>query len=411
MLTVQVNKLFMENIMKDDSFENYRNFTRLDDLSSAIGTVKFGEKTNEWLIEQKERDKGLQKQMQEVQAMKRQLQKQEQKNGAGNGSEELQEDLIEAMSDLGDQLQQTLQNNSHSFSEAMSPAIQEMKQTKDSLKSLLGGTSAGSGDAELKKVPLRDQISLAEKIASNKQMKEIADWAGRFKQVARKKQKSKHSESMERSGVTLGNDIERLLPMELGLYTHPITKNDFLRRFVEGQTMQYEQKGHEVLGKGPIVLCLDQSGSMHKLDTQSKGFTLALMSIARKQKRDFCLILFSTRTKIFKYERGKIKSSDMINLAQTFLGGGTDFALPLERAMNVINESRFKQADVVFVTDGEDRVKDSFLEVFNKKKKKKEFNVLSLTIGSNAKMVRQFLDKVVQVKDFDDTGSFTAFEI
>ncbi|ARK21059.1 hypothetical protein SporoP32a_05605 [Sporosarcina ureae] len=397
--------------MKDDSFENYRNFTRLDDLSSAIGTVKFGEKTNEWLIEQKERDKGLQKQMQEVQAMKRQLQKQEQKNGAGNGSEELQEDLIEAMSDLGDQLQQTLQNNSHSFSEAMSPAIQEMKQTKDSLKSLLGGTSAGSGDAELKKVPLRDQISLAEKIASNKQMKEIADWAGRFKQIARKKQKSKHSDSMERSGVTLGNDIERMLPMELGLYTHPITKNDFLRRFVEGQTMQYELKGHEVLGKGPIVLCLDQSGSMHKLDTQSKGFTLALMSIARKQKRDFCLILFSTRTKIFKYERGKIKISDMINLAQTFLGGGTDFALPLERTMNVINESRFKQADVVFVTDGEDRVKDSFLEVFNKKKKKKEFNVLSLTIGSNAKMVRQFLDKVVQVKDFDDTGSFTAFEI
>ena len=163
-------------------------------------------------------------------------------------------------------------------------------------------------------------------------MKEIADWAGRFKQIARKKQKSKHSESMERSGVTLGNDIERLLPMEFGLYMHPITKNDFLRRFVEGQTMQYEQKGHEVLGKGPIILCLDQSGSMYKLDTQSKGFTLALMSIARKQRRDFCLILFSTRTQIYKYEKGKIKGSDMVNLARTFLGGGTNFALPLDRS-------------------------------------------------------------------------------
>lgn len=300
---LQINKSFMEKIMNDDSFENYRNFTRLDDLSSAIGTVKFGEKTNEWLIEQKEWDEGLQRKMQEIQTMQRQLQKQEQQNGVGNGSEEIQENLKEAMSDLGDQFQQTLQNNSHSFSQAMAKAMQETKQTKDSLKSLLGGTSAGSGDAELKKVPLRDQISLAEKIASNKQMKEIADWAGRFKQIARKKQKSKHSDSMERSGVTLGNDIERLLPMELGLYTHPITKNDFLRRFVEGQTMQYEQKGHEVLGKGPIVLCLDQSGSMHKLDTQSKGFTLALMSIARKQRRNFCLILFSTRTQIFKYER------------------------------------------------------------------------------------------------------------
>ncbi|PID03710.1 hypothetical protein CSV67_03440 [Sporosarcina sp. P2] len=408
---LQINKSFMEKIMNDDSFENYRNFTRLDDLSSAIGTVKFGEKTNEWLIEQKEQDEDLRKQMQEIQAMQRQLQKQEPQNGAGNGSEELQEDLKEAMSDLEGQLQQTLQNNSHSFSEAMSQAMQETKQTKDSLKSLLGGTSAGSGDAELKKVPLRDQISLAEKIASNKQMKEIADWTGRFKQIARRKQKSKHNDSMERSGVTLGNDIERLLPMELGLYTHPITKNDFLRRFVEGQTMQYEQKGHEVLGKGPIVLCLDQSGSMHKLDTQSKGFTLALMSIARKQRRDFCLILFSTRTQIFKYERGKIKSSDMINIAQTFLGGGTDFALPLNRALNVINESRFKQADLVFVTDGEDRVRDSFLEEFNKNKKEKKFNVLSLVIGNNTKTVGQFSDKVVLIKDFDDAGSFTAFEI
>ncbi len=408
---LQVNKSFMEKIMNDDSFENYRKFTRLDDISSAIGTVKFGEKTNEWLIEQKERDESLQKKMQRIQAMQRQLQKQEQQNGAGNGNGKLEEDLKSAMSDLDSQLQQTLQNNSHSFSQAMSQAMQETKQTKDSLKSLLGGTGAGSGDAELKKVPLRDQISLAEKIASNKQMKEIADWAGRFKQIARKKQKSKHSNSMERSGVTLGSDIERLLPMELGLYTHPITKNDFLRRFVEGQTMMYEQKGQEVLGKGPIILCLDQSGSMNKLDTQSKGFTLALMSIARKQRRDFCLILFSTRTQIIKYERGKMESSDMIKLAQTFLGGGTDFALPLDGALKVINESRFKQADLVFVTDGEDLVKDSFLETFNKKKKEKEFNVLSLLIGNNTKTVERFSDKIVNIKDFDDAGSFTAFEI
>ena len=79
-----------------------------------------------------------------------------------------------------------LQSNSHSFSAAMSKAIKETKQVKDGLKSLLGGTGAGSGDVELNKVPLRDQISLAEKIASDKKMKEIADWAGRFKQIARK---------------------------------------------------------------------------------------------------------------------------------------------------------------------------------------------------------------------------------
>ena len=373
--------------------------------------MKFGEKTNQWLADQKEQDEELQKKMQEIQAMQRQLQKQDWQDGAGNGNEQLQSDITQVMAELNEKLQQMLQNNSHSFSQAMAQAMQETKQVKDGLKSLLGGTRAGSGDAELKKVPLRDQISLAEKIASDKKMKEIAEWAGRFKQVARKKQKTKYNEAMERSGVTIGNDIERLLPMELGLYTHPTTKNDFLRRFVEGQTMMYEQKGQEVLGKGPIILCLDQSGSMRNLDTQSKGFTLALMSIARRQRRDFCLILFSTRTQVFKYEKGKIKSSDMVNLAQTFLSGGTDFSLPLSKSLSIINESRFKQADVVFVTDGEDRVKDSFLEEFNKKKKEKAFNVLSFMIGSSTNTVEQFSDKVVMVKDFEDEGSYAAFEI
>ena len=293
----------------------------------------------------------------------------------------------------------------------MAQAMQETKQVKDGLKSLLGGTGAGIGDAELKKVPLRDQIALSEKIASDMKRKEIAEWTGRFKQIARKKQKSKHNESMERSGVTIGNDIERLLPMELGLYTHPTTKNDFLRWFEEGQTMMYEQKGQEVLGKGPIILCLDQSGSMRNLDTQSKGFTLALMSIARRQRRDFCLILISNGIQVFKYEKGKIKSSDIVNLSQTFLSRGTDFTLPLGKTLSMINKSRFKQANVVFFTDGEDKMRDSFLEEFNKKKREMGFKVLSLLIGSNTNTVVMFSDNVVQVQDFDVEGSFTAFEI
>ena len=63
---LRVNRSLMDKIMTDESFENYRNFTRLDDLSSAIGTMKFGEKTNQWLADQKERDKELQKKTQEI---------------------------------------------------------------------------------------------------------------------------------------------------------------------------------------------------------------------------------------------------------------------------------------------------------------------------------------------------------
>ncbi|MFC5591299.1 hypothetical protein ACFPRA_20660 [Sporosarcina soli] len=408
---LQVNKSLMERIMADESFVNDRSFTRLDDLSSAIGTLKFGEKTLQWLADQQEENDDFQKQMQEIKAIQRQRQQEDWQEETESGSRVSEEDFTEVMTKIDEKLQQMLENNSQSFSKALAQAMKETKQVKDGLKSLLGGTGAGSGEVELKKVPLRDQIALAEKIASDKKMQEIAEWAGRFKLIARKKQKLKYNESVERSGVILGNDVERLLPIELGLYTHPTTKNDFLRRFVEGQTMMYEQKGLEMLGKGPIILCLDQSGSMWNLDTQSKGFTLALLSIARRQRRDFCLILFSNSTRVYKYEKGKMKSTNMVNLAQTFLNGGTDFTLPLIQALTIINESRFKQADVVFVTDGEDRVSDSFLEEFNKKKIEKAFNVLSFILGSSINTVEPFSDKVVLVKDFEDEGSTAAFEI
>lgn len=409
---LQANKALMEKIMNDESFENYRAFTKLDDLSSAIGTTKFGEKVSEWLEEQKQHNEDLQKQMEEMSRLQNQLRKQEQLNGKGNVNENLQQDLEQITSDIGKQIQQILADGgANSLSKKMAQAMQETNEAKNNLESLLGGMNAGSGKAELRKVPLKDQISLAEKLMTNKKLKEIANWAGRFKQIARKKQKSKHDDSIDRSGVTIGNRIERLLPSELALYSNPSTKNDFLRRFAEGEIMEYEQKGREELGKGPIVLCLDQSGSMESLDTQSKGFTLALMSIAKKQKRDFCLILFSSEVRKFIYPKGKITTNDMLRFAEFFLNGGTDFIKPLREAQSVINESRFKKADIIFVTDGEDRLKVSFVEKFNKNKMEKDFNVLSLVIGKRIVTVKGFSDRVIQIKNFNDEGSFQAFEI
>ncbi|PRX38641.1 uncharacterized protein with von Willebrand factor type A (vWA) domain [Planifilum fimeticola] len=416
---LSANKQLMETIMNDDSFQNFREFTCLDDLSSAIGTVKFGEKTNDWLAEQERRNEELRKRMEEVRKLQQQLQQQKEKASESESEDEgareqdIRRSLQQEMEQVAQELQKSLgQHGKSDFSQAMAEAVKETKQTKSDLKSLVGGITAGSGEAELKKVPLRDQIALAEKMTYNRKLKEIAEWAGRFKRIARKKQRFKYQESVDRSGVTLGNQVERLLPMELGMYSHPATRVDFLRRFAEGQTMQYEQKGKETLGKGPIVLCLDQSGSMSGLDSQAKGFALALMSIARKQKRDFALILFSVSTRTFRYPKGKITPKDMVTLAETFLSGGTYFDRPLEEALRVIEESRFQQADVVFVTDGESYLKEDFVERFNAKKREKEFHVLSLLLGvESTEVVKQFSDEVLKSKDFDDESGHVVFQI
>ncbi|WP_339249859.1 VWA domain-containing protein [Sporosarcina sp. FSL W8-0480] len=399
-----VNKLFMKVIMADEYFTYYRSFTRLNDLASTICTIKFGEMINDWLNQKVEEDKNLQDQVRYVQQLLRKQQKQQIQDVE-------QKSLVDAMSELNTGLQQIILGNSDCFLQSMDQARKESKQVNDGIKSLLGGISAGNAETTIKKVPLRDQIILAEKLASSKNMRKIADWAGRFKQIAQKKQKTKQDQSVERKGVTIGNDIEKLLSVELSLYANRLTKLDFLRRFAEKQTMQYEQIGCEDLKKGPIVLCLDQSDSMSSLDAKSKGFALALLSIAKKQRRDFCLVLFSSNVQVFEYRKGKIAITQMVRLAQTFLGGGTNFAFALNAAVKVISKSRFKKADIVFITDGEDRVTDSFLKLFNEEKSKRTFKVLSLIIGSNSKTVEQFSDRLVTVKDIDDEGSFTAFEV
>ncbi len=174
--------------------------------------------------------------------------------------------------------------------------------------------------------------------------------------------------------------------------------------------MVYDKKGKEKLGKGPIILCLDESGSMRNLESQSKGFALALMSIAKKQKRDFALISFSNSARVKQFTKGKSTTQDLVILAENFMNGGTNFYDPLRNALRLINESRFKNAVIVFVTDGEANLPDEFVEKFNDTKIQKKFECLSVLIGNGKEYtVKRFSDKVIYADDFTEAGE--AFEI
>lgn len=436
---LQMNHQLLSKLMVENSFDDLRYTTVLDELSSALGTLNYSEEMYGWIEEQAQKNQELKEALKEAARLEKTLQKAqealqqaeqdleqagdnpaEQKNAksrkkrAENRAQNLQEQLQEYMESLQQQMKQSIRVNQDSFQKALNQAADKTQQTKEDLVSLLsGGTTAGNGEAELKKIPVRDQIKLAEIMAKNEKLREIAEWAGRFKAIARKKQKSKHKETVNRSGVTVGAELERLLSSELAAYTHLITKWDFLRRYAEGQTMMYDARGKETLGKGPILLCLDQSGSMKQLDAQSKGFALALMMIAKKQKRDFAMILFSTKVETFLYPKGKITANDIGELASTFLSGGTHYDKPLLKAAELLQQSHFQKGDVIFVTDGDGRLPESELETFLKVKKEQEVNVLSLALGpEKMDKLPKFSDKIVKASSFDnETAMDAAFSI
>ncbi|WP_126429933.1 vWA domain-containing protein [Brevibacillus marinus] len=421
---LSINYQLMKRLLEDESFQSFREYTKLDDLASAIGTMKFSEQVIEWI--KQEIDYNTRQQMQEVSEQQRQADQQQelaqqyqkqaeeakqagntrkanQQQKKANEAQEKANQAQKAAQQLMKQIMQTVSPKMDSTGSYFAKAMQETKELTDNVKDLLSGFKAGKTDADLESVPLRDKLQLAEALKNTSKLKKIAEWAGRFKAIAQKKQRSKTKSAITRKGVTTGNNVEHLLPSEIMFYMNPATKEDFLRRFVEGQTVQYDTRGKQRVGKGPIILCLDQSGSMRKLDEQSKGFALALMMIARKQRRDFALVNFANQAESYEYPNGKMTPQDLIDLATRFLNGGTNFASALNKAVEILKKSRFKQADICFITDGEDHLSPEYLERFNQFKKEKDFHVLSIVLGTeNDATVKLFSDHVVRGSTFAD---------
>ncbi|WP_411347033.1 vWA domain-containing protein [Paenibacillus sp. WLX2291] len=388
---LSVNQQLMQHIMEDRDYTDLREFTRLDDFASALGTTKYSETTLRWITQQMD-----------------------ERQDVFDACDQYAQGLPDASQAVAKAISSALNDEGHALSNMLAKATEEAMTTKENVELLLGGLQAGNRAGELQRIPLQEKLILAEHLSHHPKMREIAKWAGRMKQIAYRKQRSTYTASMARSGVKQGQDISQLLPMELGYYASSITKMDFLRRYVEGQTLQYDTKGPESLAKGPIILCLDQSGSMSTLDAAAKGFTLALMSIARKQKRDFALIPFSdTAEQTFFYMRGNIKVEDMVRLATSFVGGGTKFKPPLLRAADVLNNHPFKQADIVFVTDGSsDDIDSTFMNDWNHLRQKKHVSVLSLLLGvESVSGVEAFSDRIVKASSFEDDAIHEVFTI
>ena len=111
--------------------------------------------------------------------------------------------------------------------------------------------------------------------------------------------------------------------------------------------------GAETLGKGPLVVALDKSGSMEgPRDMWATALALALLDQAQRDNRTFVLLLFAAGV---KYE-AIVKPHEPLPEAALAQGccGGTSIDAALTRALTIIESHRgaLCKSDVVLVTDG-----------------------------------------------------------
>jgi uncharacterized protein with von Willebrand factor type A (vWA) domain len=257
------------------------------------------------------------------------------------------------------------------------------------------------------------RLELGRRLARNKKLGELARMVGRFKQDARAlKRKTLERGVAEAYDIELGAELGRLIPAELLAMHHPVLKRDFHRRVLEGTVLQYRLRDDEQKGKGPMVVCIDVSSSMQgDKEMWSKAVALTLMDIARRQRRLFRAVMFSSgdvSLKVLDLNRERRYQPDLnkvVEMAEYFPGGGTDFEAPIDAAVELLGEKKLKRGDIVIITDGESQVSPQWLARLKERKAELDFSIFAVLVdvgSAETSSLAQFADKITSVKRISD---------
>ena len=253
----------------------------------------------------------------------------------------------------------------------------------------------------------------SEILEQQKELQELANLLGKYRRAETELEEEEfenieiinkfrvnHSGKSELIGITESNDLNHLLPTELALFSDLATESIFFKRYAEKKLQSYEfiskQKDYETrktietrqkekeLDKGPFILAIDTSGSMHgQPEHFAKVIAFAITKIALKEKRKAFLISFSTG--IEKFELTNINNSlpKLIEFLQMSFYGGTDATEAVKEAINQMQTENYKKADLLIITDGifSNLNKSTLTTVSTLKEEGNKFN--SLIIGQS----------------------------
>jgi uncharacterized protein with von Willebrand factor type A (vWA) domain len=254
----------------------------------------------------------------------------------------------------------------------------------------------------IKSYSVEDRLKLFENMFNSTKIKRISDIIGSLQTTSSNK-KSQSENSISINDVTLGDSIPKILPLERMKLINSITKKDFYNKYLNKQLLQYDNGESSNKYKGSIIVCIDMSLSMLENDNElyAKALLVKLHDIAVKEHRSFVSIAFADDVlDVFQHTKSSFKVEEFIKFIQLNVSFGTDFESPLTEAIQYINKERYKDADIIFITDGGAEVSDEFKAKFNSIKLKKNFKVYSVNISqdeTNNMYLKKFSDEIINV--------------
>jgi len=284
---------------------------------------------------------------------------------------------------------------------AVSAARAEVGELRDATLAL-GMGPGGSGSTDPRAV-----AELFRRVRADPALRRVCELAGRFRRVARSKQRLKVAHGLDDVvGVEPGGEVARLLPFELARLMVLELELDALRRIAERQALCRAHSAVEPVGKGPVLVVVDESGSMDgaKVHT-AKALALALAWVARHQRRWCGLVAYSGNTgeRLLALLPARWDERALCDWLCAFLGGGSALDVPIDELPRMYREigAPVGVTDLVIVTDAQCVVPARSAERFKAWKHQARVRATALVIGSEPGALAELCEEVHRVPALD----------
>jgi hypothetical protein len=312
---------------------------------------------------------------------------------------------------------------SKDITDALNKAAKEVEQ-------LMGGIRAGTSESMLGSKGDSELAELYTALGNNAELSRLLQMIGRMQISQHFLNGVSYAQTETPVAITQGRDIRNVLPQDMGLLLGNTEEfNVFAAKYNNSELLQRQLKAETKSGKGPMIVCLDESGSMDgEKSTWANSITIAMYLQCLKDRRQFALVKFASNSKIWPIPNSLTRMDiDFLKSISNhgYLGGGTNFQSAWNDATKFIRSNpSWKQADIVFVTDG---MGNYNADQFRKDKDQLKVRLISFFIdpddyisryaqygNSYSNVITDFVDlneAFTHIVDLSERGERQAFEL
>ncbi|MEN9631090.1 MAG: hypothetical protein RJA10_4318 [Pseudomonadota bacterium] len=233
----------------------------------------------------------------------------------------------------------------------------------------------------------------------------------------------------ELRGIRHTDRLENQLGSEAAMLLHPVLHKLWRARRAEARLLGYDSEAvlhdlrpdpaappradvapprPEALERGPIILCLDTSGSMRGApETIAKAVALEAVRTAHREHRGCLLMAFGGPDEIVEHELSHTRAGlqALMDLMGQGFDGGTDVQGPIERAIERVHQARWASADLLIVSDGEFGCVPATLARLDDARERLGLRVQGILVGDRETMgLMEVADHIHWVRDWRSHG-------